>query len=276
MTLSVLVHRSGRLTGAVLVAVGLLAGMHAHVARADNPGTPIPLNLERVNPTTVRITWRDTADDERGFEIDYYAKAQPHTIIKIGQGGLYRSPEWGPIIPGIPGRLGIGHYDVGGLTPDTAYCFYMRAWNESAVGSPIFGLTEDSFSDWSGTLCIETEALPPPPPPPPANGHTGAGAVSHVPPPPPPPSTPARFTASRTCCPARNTLTWADTSNASEYLLRAFNHQSHAFVFQQTLAANTIVYDDTIGINQQGGVDYELSACNVSGCSAPAKASVTG
>jgi hypothetical protein len=124
----------------------------------------------------------------------------------------------------------------------------MRAWNHTRDS----GIDLVEFSDWSGTLCIVTEALPPPPP-----------------------STPATFHAQRGVGP-RIILTWSDTSNETEYILRAFNHLSHAFAFQQTVAADTTTYVDDVGGTQRGGVDYELSACNVSGCSAPVRTSVVG
>ena len=151
----------------IALAVGLMGGIGALVARADGPGTPIPSKAEAIDSTTIRVFYTNTADEcNEGnadaatcvyFMMRYRLQSSaldvtsPYTYIGGGaptdDNVYYNSP--------LPAFLPLGFevgYAVHGLSPSTTYCFSLRAWTP-----------DGGYSPWSGEVCGQTTASAPKP-----------------------------------------------------------------------------------------------------------------
>jgi hypothetical protein len=95
------------------------------------PAAPAALNTTAVNYRQIDLTWTDASSDEQGFQIERREQA---------------SATWAQIA--TPGVGATSYSDVG-LTPETAYCFRVLAYNENGV------------SPWSNESCATTEVAPP-------------------------------------------------------------------------------------------------------------------
>ena len=89
---------------------------------ARPPATPAALQALTVDPTHVQLTWSEAAET-----VDTY--------------GVYESNGQSSSITG-----GLTRYTLGGLTPNTDYCFTPYAAN--ATGA----------SGWSDRVCVHTPA----------------------------------------------------------------------------------------------------------------------
>lgn len=136
-------------TGALAVAALGATALVSRVA-ADAPSTPIPLYAEPLSDSSIRLYFRDMADDERAFDVVYYERYVP---------GARRWVDTN--VPAVPGTGTTAFYDVTRLKLGTEYCFFMRAWNTSE------GI---ALSGDSGEVCAMTAyplpAAPPPTPTP--------------------------------------------------------------------------------------------------------------
>jgi len=239
----------GALVGALLVAAGLAVGLDTRPAAAA-PGTPILLSVEATSPTSVRIHWRDTADDETYFVLRQLRPATEYNI----------HVNWSPA---LSGRGAEESKEFRGLVPNTEYCFQMIAFDDGFFGA---GLSDY----WSGVKCgttppASTRATPPAP----------ASIAAPLPPglrERPQPDAPADFTGTLTESGTRIVLSWTAAEGATRYELRGANEDS-GLVFTKTLHKDTTSYADEIGANQSGDFVYELQAC-AAVCSAPVTVTV--
>jgi hypothetical protein len=92
------------------------------------PAAPSNLSTSARSPTTIDLSWRDNSNDEDGFEIERQLQGR----------------DWQKIT--TVGRNITNHTDAG-LSPNTAYCYRVRAYN--AAGP----------SDYSNTSCATTPPL---------------------------------------------------------------------------------------------------------------------
>jgi hypothetical protein len=89
-----------------------LAGTPAP-ATHDVPEAPGGIAARPVDRATIRIEWVDNSRNEQGFRIE----------VNSGRSGVHAVPS------------NISAYSVGGLRPDTDYCFTVKAFNGTAVSN---------------------------------------------------------------------------------------------------------------------------------------------
>jgi len=92
------------------------------------PAVPSSLSTSARSPTVIDLSWRDNSNDEDGFEIERQLQGR----------------DWQRI---TTVDRNITNYTDTGLSPNTAYCYRVRAYN--AAGS----------SDYSNTSCATTPSL---------------------------------------------------------------------------------------------------------------------
>jgi hypothetical protein len=155
---------------AVAVAGGIIASLGGGVASAEAPGIPVPTNASVIDSQTVRVYWRNTANEDRfgdpfgtgesaaWFNLRYRRSDSVRDAYSsysyIGGGGA--PDDRGLISPNpLPSSSQQGEilsYDVGGLQANTSYCFSARAYAHED-GEP-YGTF--SLSPWSGEVCGQT------------------------------------------------------------------------------------------------------------------------
>jgi hypothetical protein len=151
-------------------AVSLIASFSGGVANAEAPGIPVPTNAAVIDSQTVRVYWRNTANEDSfgdpfgtgesaaWFNLRYrkadsvrdvYAsytyiggEGPPDDRSLISPNPLPSSDQQGEILS----------YDVGNLQPNTSFCFSARAYAHED-GEP-YGTF--SLSPWSGEVCAQT------------------------------------------------------------------------------------------------------------------------
>lgn len=92
------------------------------------PAAPSNLNASTRSPTAIDLTWRDNSNDEDGFEIERQLQGRDwQRITTVGRN--------------------ITTYSDTGLSPNTTYCYRVRAYNTAG------------YSDYSNTSCATTPRL---------------------------------------------------------------------------------------------------------------------
>jgi hypothetical protein len=143
LPLTPILRTPGRLAAGLLVAAGLLAGVGVRAADAA-PWAPELLAVEPVSPTSIRLTYKDRAVEEWGFQIVYGRGMAMNQRIEINHG-------WEDM-----GRT--AQHTVEGLQPQTEYCFKMEAWAFESGPLGIGGRTKVWSLIPSQTKCATTPA----------------------------------------------------------------------------------------------------------------------
>ena len=152
----------------LILAVGALSVASERIARADSPGTPNQIQTFGSGPSTMVVMWTNTADECSDgscivFNLRYRLQSSVPDVFAsytyIGGGGAPDDRQLAPTNPlaDYPNYVplgGQGTYEVGGLAPNTSYCFSLRSFNADTTD------TNDQFSPWSGDSCTNTLASP--------------------------------------------------------------------------------------------------------------------
>jgi hypothetical protein len=153
---------------ALCAAAGIASLLGAGSVSAEAPGTPIPTNVSAVDATTLRLYWMNTADAYStgvgtnegmvNFNVRYRVQGTPdrfESYTYVGGGGPPgdRGVWSNNPLGGAAWLNQILSYDATGLTPNTTYCFSVRAYAEEM---PVFGSDYTALSPWSGERCAQT------------------------------------------------------------------------------------------------------------------------
>ena len=147
----------GALVGAFCVTAGV-----AHAGCGDRPGTPNNVIMTATSPNSVEVAWRNTT--QKGLNPSGSASAD--ATHKMWFDMYFRNGSTGSI-----GRdlTGTGPYDVNygmitrrtfdGLTPNTRYCFALRARDGAGTSGCVSAVT----SNWACATTLAAGQKPPPP-----------------------------------------------------------------------------------------------------------------
>ena len=131
----------------VALGVGLVAAPVQALACSNRPGTPSNFTARPVNPTAIKLQWRNTASESNiHWDIDITRNGRPFRGLAGVKGDFGGGQPFS--MKGHIGRITIRKLEYG-----PRYCFKVRARTAAGSGGCV-------SASWSHVECTSTSAPP--------------------------------------------------------------------------------------------------------------------